>query len=164
MVIYMIRKLWISVKKYFWLCAKVTKTAKARKVYISRRNCHAIRLVNEAELIPLFEQAGFDIVYTETMSYMEQVELFSSVKCVVAPTGAALTNVIYCHSGTVVGCIIPQEYVFCIYSTLAEYIGGKTLFLNPKIVSRGGTIGEDCYEVEPALCRRYIKRLVEMSI
>lgn len=28
MVIYMIRKLWISVKKYFWLCAKVTKTDK----------------------------------------------------------------------------------------------------------------------------------------
>lgn len=138
------------------------KPQTTKKIYISRKNCHAIRLVNEFEIIPIFEAAGFDIIYTESMSYIEQVKLFSSAKCVVAPTGASLTNVIYCHSGTVLGCIIPQEYNFCIYSTLAHYIGGKTLFLNPEIIFRGGTIGEDQYQIKPEVCRRYVEKLVEM--
>ncbi len=138
------------------------KPQTAKKIYISRKNCSVIRLVNESEIIPIFEEAGFDIVFTESMSYIEQVKLFSAAKCVVAPTGASLTNIIYCHPGTILGCIIPQEYNFCIYSTLAKHIGGETLFLDPEITFRGGTIGEDCYRVKPEVCQKYVKKLIEM--
>lgn len=133
-----------------------------RKIFISRKNYSTTRLRNEAAIIPLFEAAGFEIVYPETLSYVEQIHLFSSVKCVVGVTGAAMTNIVYCHPGTVAGCIIPQEYGFCVYSTIAKLIGCQTLFLSPGIISRSECIVADGYQVDEAQCRRYIAKLIEM--
>lgn len=48
------------------------------------------------------------------------------------------------HLFTVARCIIPQEYNFWICSTLAGYVGGEAMFLNPEMVSKRGIIGEDC--------------------
>lgn len=135
-----------------------------RKIFISRKNHSTTRLKNEAAIIPLFESAGFEIVYPESLSYVEQVRLFSTVKCVVGVTGAALTNILYCQPGTVVGCIIPKEYGFCIYSTLAELVGCRTLFLSPEIISRSECIIADGYQVEEEQCKRYIQELNRMCL
>lgn len=133
-----------------------------RKIFISRKNCSSIRLMNEAELLPIFEANGFEIVCTESLTYMEQVELFSSARCVVSASGAALTNIIYCHPGTVLGCIFPREYNFCIYSTLMYLIGGKSLFLSPDITVHELNIVSEQYRVDKERCNRYIKELLKM--
>lgn len=135
-----------------------------KKIFISRRNYSTTRLMNETTIIPLFERAGFEIVYPETLSYVEQVRLFSSAKCVVGVTGAAMTNILYCQPEAVVGCIIPQEYGFCIYSTIAQIIGCKTLFLSPEIISRSECIVADGYQVDVGQCKRYIQKLDEMCL
>ena len=135
-----------------------------RKIYISRKNYATTRLVNESAIIPLFQVAGFEIVYPETLSYIEQVEVFSSAKCVVGVTGAALTNVLYCHPGTVIGCIIPREYGFCIYSTMAELIGCRTMFLSPDIVERNECIVAEKYQVDEEQCKRYICELDRLCL
>lgn len=135
-----------------------------RKIFISRRNYGTSRLKNEAEIIPLFELEGFEIVYPEALSYVDQIQLFSSAKCVVGVTGAAMTNILYCHPGTVVGCVIPREYDFCVYSTIAELIGVHTLFLSPDIVSKSECIVAESYYVEEGQCKRYIKKILEMCV
>ncbi len=135
-----------------------------RKIYISRKKCDSSRLVNEQELIPIFEEAGFEIVYTECLSYLNQVELFSSARCVVGATGAALTNLLYCHQETIIGCIVPKEYNFYIYSTIAYFVsgGGKILFLNPDIVYKSACIASDQYQVNVEQCKKYIQELNKM--
>lgn len=133
-----------------------------RKIYISRKSANIRRIVNEDKIIPLFESAGFEIVQTEDLSYLEQVRLFSSAKCVVGASGAAMTNIIYCNQGTVIGCIIPQEYGFCIYSTIAHLVGCKTLFLNVDVIQKNNVISADFYEVNEDICKRYINELSRM--
>lgn len=133
-----------------------------RKIFISRKNCSSVRLMNEAELLPIFESNGFEIVCTESLTYMEQVEMFSSARCVVSASGAALTNIIYCHPGTVLGCIFPREYNFCIYSTLSYLVGGKSLFLNPDIIVHESNIVSEQYRVDKDQCGRYIEELLKM--
>lgn len=135
-----------------------------RKIFISRKNYSTTRLMNEAAIIPLFKAEGFEIVYPETLSYIEQIRLFSSAKCVVGVTGAAMTNILYCQPGAVIGCIIPKEYGFCVYSTMAELVGCQTLFLSPEIVSRSECIVADGYLVDMDQCRRYIAKLIEMCV
>ncbi len=143
---------------------KYRKAQTKKKFYISRKNYTAIRLTNEADLLSLFRKEGFEIIYPETLEYMEQVGLFSSARCIVGATGAALTNIIYCHPETVIGCIIPQEYGFCVYSTLAYYLRCKVLFLNPNITYRSACIVEDEYEVDIEQCKRYIQKLNRMCL
>ncbi len=132
------------------------------KIYLSRKNTNQRRIVNEDQVIDLFKKAGFTIVYTENLNYFEQIKLFSSAKCIVGPTGAALTNLVYCHSGTVVGCLIPKEYNFCIYSSIAHMLGCKCLFLDAKIVFRHFYIAGDKYRINIGQCKKYIEKLIQL--
>lgn len=133
-----------------------------RKIYISRKNTKLSRIRNEEKLIPYFIEAGFEIVHTENLTYIEQIELFSSSKCVVGATGAALTNLIYCQPNTVVGCLIPEEYKFAIYSSIAYYIDAKVLFLNVDITSKHTYIAGDVCKADEEQCKRYIRALLDL--
>lgn len=130
-----------------------------RNIFISRKRTHIKRIVNEDMVAELFEKNGFEIVCTEDMNYAEQVALFSSAQCIVAATGAALTNVIYCNRGAILGCIIPKEYEFCIYSSIAHYVGMRTLFLNSDIITKHQYISADLCKVDMEQCERYIQEL-----
>lgn len=141
-----------SVSKYF-------KSPTSKKVYISRRNALVSRIQNAIEVEKLFRDNGFEIVCTEDMTYKEQVELFSSASCIVGASGAALTNLIYCNPGTVFGCIIPKQYNFYIYSTIADIVGCKMLFFNPEISKETPNIATDEYHIDLDECERYIREL-----
>ena len=93
----------------------------------------------------------------------EQVKLFSEASCVVSATGAALTNIIYCNEGTIIGCIIPQKYHFYLYSTLASLVKCKSIFLDAKIVSKTNYSSTDTFFVDEEKCLRYADYLVSMS-
>lgn len=71
----------------------------ARKLYVSRAHAPRRRLVNEKAVSALMSQSGYEIVFPEQLSVREQIRLFSEAASVVAPTGAALTNLIYMPSG-----------------------------------------------------------------
>ena len=129
------------------------------KLFISRKNTKLSRVINEEEVEELFEKAGYKIICTEDLSYKEQVELFSSASCIVGATGAALTNFVYCNPGTIVGCIIPQKYKFCIYSTIAYFAKCRCLFLDAGIAIKARAISKEQYKVDLAFCQGYIKKL-----
>ncbi len=132
------------------------------KVFISRKNVSKSRVINEEEVVELFEKAGYRIVCTEELTYKEQVELFSSASCVVGATGAALTNFVYCNPKAVVGCIIPKKYEFCIYSTIAHMVGCRCLFFDAKIVEKHRAISEEQYYVDLETCLGYIDSLEKL--
>lgn len=133
-----------------------------RRIYLSRKNAKNARLTNAAEVEELFRDAGYEIVYTEELSYADQVRLFSSAKCIVGATGAALTNVIYCNPGTIIGCIIPRSYNFYIYSTLAYMVDCKPIFLDAEITVKTQYVSLGAYMVDEKTCIDYIKYLNEV--
>lgn len=134
------------------------------KIFISRKNATYSRIKNEEEVAELFKEAGYRIVCTEDLSFKEQIELFSSASCIVGASGAALTNLVYCNPETVFGCIIPKEYGFCIYSSIAHMVGCKVLFLDTKISGTGQSIAAEQWLVDLNECKGYIKELQEMQI
>lgn len=133
-----------------------------KKIFISRRKTSLSRITNEVEVAELFRQNGFQVICTEDLSYKEQVELFSSASCIVGASGAALTNLVYCNSGAVFGCIIPKKYGFCIYSSIAHLLGCKILYLDARVEKSGTAISIEQCRVDMDECREYIKELNKM--
>lgn len=70
----------------------------ARKIYL-RRGSRMRKIVNEEHLEESLLAAGFEIVSPEELSLESQIDVFSSAQTIVSPTGAGLTNVIWCNPG-----------------------------------------------------------------
>lgn len=135
------------------------ESAPWRKIFISRKNTLAVRLKNEEEVRRIFAENGFEIVYTEELSFRQQVECFGQAKCVVGASGAALTNTIFCQPGTLIGCIIPSEHRFYMYSTIAYLLGLKTLFLDAEITERTPYAAADTFILDTDYVKRYIRHI-----
>lgn len=126
-----------------------------RKIFISRKNTQAVRLKNELEIRNVFERSGFEIVYTEEMSFREQVECFGQAVCVVGSSGAALTNTIFCQKGSIIGCIIPSQHHFYMYSTIAHILELKPIFLDATITEMTPYAAADTFIVDVDYAKRY---------
>lgn len=71
------------------------KSGSYRKVYISRKLAPKRKVYNEDEVIQLMLTNGFEIVYAENLSLLDQITLISETKTLVSLHGAALTNMLF---------------------------------------------------------------------
>lgn len=94
---------WIDPGLVTWLRRRVRAGAStcggSRRLYLSRRLAPSRRLVNEDELVERLQPLGFETVTPETLSVREQIDLFSQASLIIAPAGAALTNMLYSAPG-----------------------------------------------------------------
>lgn len=132
-----------------------------KNIFISRKNTKTVRLKNEKVVRELFAENGFEIVFTEEMTFREQVECFGRARCIVAASGAALTNIIFCQPGTIIGCIFPLEHNFYMYSTIAYLLKLRPFFLDGQIVERTPYISADSFIVDEDYVRRYIFKVTQ---
>jgi capsular polysaccharide biosynthesis protein len=94
-----------------------------RRVYVTRgarRNTR--RVVNEAEVVALLEKRGFTVIDPGRHSVQEQIDFFAAAEVVVAPHGAALANLAFCHAGVRVLELFEPRYVNPCYWTIASGI------------------------------------------
>jgi hypothetical protein len=82
-----------------------------RRIYISRRDSSARRMLNEEDLIETLCKYGFEIVSLSDLSFESQVRLFSEAVIVVASHGAGLANLIFCSPVTFVLELFVESYV-----------------------------------------------------
>ena len=130
-----------------------------RKIFISRKNTQAVRLENELQVRELFAQNGFEIIYNEEMSFRQQVECFGQAKCIIATSGAALSNTIFCQPDTLIGCIIPSYHRFYMYSTIAYLLHLKPLFMDAEITDMTPYAAADTFVLDLEYVKRYILNL-----
>jgi hypothetical protein len=130
-----------------------------RKIYISRKNVNNIRLLNNKEVEEIFGKYGFEIIFPENLSFDDQVEIFSQAKYVAGPTGAALTNILYCPGNAAVITIIPKEFNFHLYSTMAKLLNIQSIYLDAKIIKKGKNISWDKFELDLNYCEEFLKNL-----
>lgn len=69
------------------------------RLFVSRNDAAHRFLVNEDELISALSTLGFQRIVPGSMTVREQIEIFSRAKIIVAPHGAALTNIIFSPPG-----------------------------------------------------------------
>lgn len=138
-----------SVKKYIL-------PNRNRKIFLSRKNLAVSRISNEQEIAGLFAQYGFEVVYTEELTYKEQVNLFSEASVVVGASGGALTNIVYCWPDTTIACIIPKEYKFLAYSTMGNLLGLNNKYLDAKVINRTAWTATDTWYVDKEYCLEFL--------
>lgn len=104
-----------------------------KKIYISRKNARARRVINENELIEKLEKVGFVCLELENISFAEQVELFSGCELLISLHGAALTNSIFMPLDAKVIELFPadhpKEELNACYFRLCGVLGQKHEFL-----------------------------------
>ena len=137
------------------------RESSGKKIFLSRRNCKVQRLVNADEVEKIFAESGYQIVFTEKMTFDEQTELFNNADAIVGVTGAAFTNIVYCHEGTQVGIIISDDQPAYFYSNIANMIKVEFTVLGADVVHSGEQISLDTFRLDPAKCRRFIRMIEE---
>jgi capsular polysaccharide biosynthesis protein len=99
------------------------------RIYISRRYASSRRVLNEEELYPILKKHDFRICYLEQLSLKQQMILFHGAQTILAPHGAAWTNLIFARPGTLALEIMPKGLeatragAFHLYERLAAAAG-----------------------------------------
>ena len=65
-----------------------------RKLYITRRKASARNVLNEADIEPILNNYGVELIETEGMSFDAQRELFAQASHIIGPHGAGLANML----------------------------------------------------------------------
>ena len=79
---------------------KSPASEKWKRFFLSRRHVRRRHLVNEEELIPIFEKHRFRVLVPEERSIFKQIALFSQITHLITPHGAGLVNGIFCPKET----------------------------------------------------------------
>ncbi len=90
------------------LSQKAGKETWPEKIFL-RRNSDARKVTNAAEMEDVLLTHGYTIVEPEKLTFMQQVNIFSNAKVIIAPTGAALANAVFCDSATKIGILISKH-------------------------------------------------------
>ena len=101
-----------------------------RRLYL-RRTSQFRAMRNATEVETLLRDSGFQVIEPETLSFAEQIRLFSEAESIVAQAGAALGNIIFAPQGCRV-VILSAWSPFSIYyyfSNLASIFGQKCTFV-----------------------------------
>ena len=88
----------------------------ARRLYIQRRSSR--RILNEAQLLPLLEEHGFEIY--DPAEHADSPADFAAASIVVGVHGAGLAGVAFCRPGACVLELIPEDHVMPYWYTLSE--------------------------------------------
>jgi capsular polysaccharide biosynthesis protein len=72
---------------------------KLSKIYLSRKNARARKVVNEKDVVEYLKGQGFDCIELENESFRNQVEIFSNCHTFISVHGAGLSNAIFMPPG-----------------------------------------------------------------
>jgi capsular polysaccharide biosynthesis protein len=99
------------------------------RIYISRGDAKHRKVLNEQEVTRVLASREFRVVSLATMPVADQVRLFASAECIIAPHGASLTNLMFCRPGTQVVDIYPTRYMYPCFWHLSSYYGLRYFYL-----------------------------------
>jgi len=103
----------------------------SKRVFISRKDAAARKMLNEQEVFNFFEKYGFQEYVLGEMSIIEQIALFEKAEMIIGSLGSGMTNVIFCNPEVKIFDIFQQRCDCTIYymcQTLGlEYYPIKTI-------------------------------------
>jgi len=126
-----------------------------RRLYVNRGDARKRKLLNEAEVWPLFAAKGFQSVSAAQLSFREQVALFSEAEAITGPHGAGLSHILFAPGvGTLE--IFPADKAFDIdYLYLTKSMGGT---YDAVIGSAGNRLGH--FRIDPEALRTALERFL----
>lgn len=101
-------------------------------IYLSRNDSSKRNIINEKEFESMLDKYGFNTLRTDGMSVLDQANIFSSAKVIIAPHGAGLTNLIFCQPHTLVIELMASSYVSFVYYSLSSACNHRYIFIMNK--------------------------------
>lgn len=114
-----------------------------RKIYVTRKDARARKVINEGEVLEILTPKGFECVDLEKVSFRDQVDMFVECSHFISIHGGALTNSIFMPSGGKVVELYPKfknrevELNAC-YERLSTILGlgHQFIFCDRKVIGR----------------------------
>lgn len=116
-------------------------TGRLKRLYL-RRTAKSRQMSNAVEVEAQLQEQGFQIVEPETLTFAEQVRLFSNAEIIVGQGGAALGNIIFAPKGCHI--VILTMWSPCVihyyFSNLASVLGQRcSLVMCDQVEELGGS-------------------------
>lgn len=107
-----------------------SSSARRKRLFV-RRGAKSRLMTNAAEVEGLVRELGFEIVAPETMSFAEQVRLFSQAEVVVGQGGAAFGNILFAPPGchVVILSTWSPYTIYYYFSNIASLLGQRCSFI-----------------------------------
>lgn len=94
----------------------------SERLFISRANSGTRRIRNEPALLAALAKRGFERVFLEDLSFLEQVKVFSEARIIVSPHGSGLANLVFCRPEAELIEIFSPNYINVMYWTIANQV------------------------------------------
>jgi capsular polysaccharide biosynthesis protein len=107
-----------------------------RRLYISRADASMRRVANEAELVALLAERGFETVLPSELGLMEQLRAFAEAEVVLGPHGSGLANLCASSTATVIELQRESDFRPC-YFAQANAQGLEYWYLVCQVAGRG---------------------------
>lgn len=89
-----------------------SKAGGARRIYLSREGAYSPRTAkNEADVVAVFSDEGFEIVDPASLRFHEQINLFASAQVVAGNHGSAFANMVFAPPGAQIIDLMPEHWV-----------------------------------------------------
>jgi len=99
------------------------------RLFVTRPESNRRRIANEEEVFRALEPLGFVRTTLAGLSIEQQARLFSAARVVVAPHGAALTNIVFCQPGASIVEIFPPRRPRAYFWEMASTLGLEYRYL-----------------------------------
>ncbi len=108
-----------------------TTSGLPERIYVTRGTTpNTRRMVEEDAVVAMLERRGFVRVDPGSLSVQEQIDHFAAARVVVAPHGAALTNLAFCRDGVrVLEMFAPGYTVHCYWAMTANIADSRYRYL-----------------------------------
>lgn len=105
-----------------FLGKNIPRTRNRPRLFISRDRSRR-RIRNEASLYKRLQRYGFERIYLEDRSLVEQARLFNSAEWIIGLHGAGLSNIVFCRPGTRITEVFAPDFIATNFWTLSEQLG-----------------------------------------
>lgn len=155
---------YISEEIVFYVQQKLLAAAKLReegsvpfskKIFISRKDATARRMLNEDEVFELFRSQGFERYELSQLPVVQQILLFNQADIIVGSLGSGLSNILFCNKEAQIIDLFQARRDGCIY-----YLG-QTLNLNYQCVKTVEFIDQNDGQYDSVVPLEIIQSLIE---
>ncbi len=121
-----------------WVRSALVKTEPTlgdRRLFVGRGETTTRRMIDEDLVATALEREfGYEYITTSTMTLDEEIDLFATAESIVAPYGAALTNVLFAPRGTK---ILELQAFDADFAATTAYLELSRVLGNPHALLRG---------------------------
>ena len=140
----------------------INNKKKTKRFFIDRDDSksnikHLRNIVNEKEVKQFFISKGFQILKLSTLSFLEQINLFSEAEIVVGLHGAGFSNILFCQNNTKI-VEIKSPHIGNMYKNLGKKLNldyfifhGKEQGVKYKFPNQLGNVFVDLNELEKCI-------------